>query len=538
MADAARNITIKVLLDEAKARMGLKQLGDDAETTGSRWSNMGALAKAGLAVAAGAVVGFLKDATAAALEDERAQRDLALALENTTGATVEDIKKTEEWIDATARATGVADDQLRPALETLTRATGDLDEAQGLLTTAMDISAATGKPLQTVVEAIGKSINTQTVGPMGRLGLKTKDAAGNMLTLDEVLQDAQRTMGGAMAAAAETGAGSMARLQVAFDETKEEIGTAFIPILIEAADKVMEIFEAFERPIDTSKLDAVGQTAVRVSEETNPLLDSFQALGEMVGLNTEPAVGELLRTMDDGRGSQADFRAATDDVATAEEELAGAIRDTITVRQEANDQMRAQIDPFFALVDATNDQAEAQRDLNILEAEGVTGGLAYEDALRRVADTSLDVEDAQLKLLDSGGLTREEFEKQRIKMGLTADQAQYLIDKYDLIFTPRTVTHMVNYDERTAQTRGRQAGGPVTKGTAYTVGEAGPETFVPNTSGRIIPHSGRSRGGTPNVNHITINAGMGTDPNAISRALVEALQRYERANGPLPVHTR
>ena len=66
MADAARNITIKVLLDEAKARMGLKQMGDDAEQTGTRWSKMGSCAKAGIAVAGAAVVSFLADATKAA----------------------------------------------------------------------------------------------------------------------------------------------------------------------------------------------------------------------------------------------------------------------------------------------------------------------------------------------------------------------------------------------------------------------------------------------------------------------------------------
>ena len=78
---------------------------------------------------------------------------------------------------------------------------------------------------------------------------------------------------------------------------------------------------------------------------------------------------------------------------------------------------------------------------------------------------------------------------------------------------------------------GRQHGGPVSGGNPYLVGERGPETFVPSSNGRIVPG-----GGT--VNYITINAGMGTDPNAISRAVVEALQRYERANGPIPVRTR
>jgi hypothetical protein len=34
---------------------------------------------------------------------------------------------------------------------------------------------------------------------------------------------------------------------------------------------------------------------------------------------------------------------------------------------------------------------------------------------------------------------------------------------------------------------GRQHGGPVSKGQGYVVGESGPELFVPNVSGRIVP---------------------------------------------------
>lgn len=40
------------------------------------------------------------------------------------------------------------------------------------------------------------------------------------------------------------------------------------------------------------------------------------------------------------------------------------------------------------------------------------------------------------------------------------------------------------------------------------------------------------------VFNITINAGVGSDPNAISKAVVQALQRYDRANGPIPVRVR
>jgi hypothetical protein len=77
---------------------------------------------------------------------------------------------------------------------------------------------------------------------------------------------------------------------------------------------------------------------------------------------------------------------------------------------------------------------------------------------------------------------------------------------------------------------GRQHGGPVHAGIAYPVGERGPEMFVPGQNGRIVPQNGA-------MYNITINAGMGSDPNAIARAVVQALQRYERANGAIPVRT-
>ena len=103
MADSQRNITIKVLLDEAKARLGLKQMGDDAEQTGNRWQKMGTAAKAGLAVAGAAVVHFLGEATKNAIADEAAQRQLALAVRNSTGATEDQTDALEGYISKTSQ---------------------------------------------------------------------------------------------------------------------------------------------------------------------------------------------------------------------------------------------------------------------------------------------------------------------------------------------------------------------------------------------------------------------------------------------------
>lgn len=64
---------------------------------------------------------------------------------------------------------------------------------------------------------------------------------------------------------------------------------------------------------------------------------------------------------------------------------------------------------------------------------------------------------------------------------------------------------------------GRATGGPVTGGTAYVVGERGPELFVPAASGRIEPMAARSGGRDVRV-AISINAGGTGEPEALARS--------------------
>ena len=71
-------------------------------------------------------------------------------------------------------------------------------------------------------------------------------------------------------------------------------------------------------------------------------------------------------------------------------------------------------------------------------------------------------------------------------------------------------------------------GGPVTGGSSYLVGERGMELFTPSSSGTITPNGGL--GGT--TNNITINTSA--DPQAV----VQALQQFNRMNGPIPINTR
>ena len=133
-------LAIRIISDATDARKGL----DEAETATSKWSS--GLGKASV-VAAGALAvvgGVALSGARAAAEDAQAQALLAQALTNSAGATKTQVAATEAWITKTTLATGVADDELRPALATLARSTGDVAASQKALGLAMDVSAATG----------------------------------------------------------------------------------------------------------------------------------------------------------------------------------------------------------------------------------------------------------------------------------------------------------------------------------------------------------------------------------------------------------
>lgn len=200
------------------------------ETTGEKAQY--ALRKAALPAAA-ALTGLAAAATIAtkaAAEDAKAQQLLALALRNSTGATDAQIAANEKYIATTERAAAVSDDQLRPALGNLVRATGDVTQSQQLLNLALDISAATGRDLESVSIALAKASQGQATA-LQRLGVPLDEAAVKTKDFEAIVSTLTDTFGGAAAAAADTFEGRMRRVSIAIDNTKENIGNALIPIL-------------------------------------------------------------------------------------------------------------------------------------------------------------------------------------------------------------------------------------------------------------------------------------------------------------------
>jgi hypothetical protein len=231
----AINIPIISSLDSKgfdKAIAEFKSLDGTAAKTGF------ALKKAmvpAIAVLGGLATG-LGLATAAAVEDQKAQDLLAQQLRTSAMATDDVIASNEEFISGMSKAFSVADDDLRPAMANLVRSTGSVEVAQSLMNTALDIAAATGKDLETVTMALGKAANGQTAA-LTKLDPSLKGVIDSSSTLDDITGALAVSFGGAATVAAESFDGRMKGMKIALDETKESIGAALLPVL----QKLLEI---------------------------------------------------------------------------------------------------------------------------------------------------------------------------------------------------------------------------------------------------------------------------------------------------------
>ncbi len=248
------------------------------------------MAFAAAAAAAGAYATKLAvDGVKAAIEDEQAQTQLALALENATGATNAQIKATEDSILQMSLATGVADDKLRPALGRLVRSTGDITKAQDLLAIALDVSTATGKPLEAVANSLGKAYDGNTAA-LGKLGLGLDAAELKTMTFTDVQGKLTELFGGAAAANADTYAGKIARVQVAFDETKETLGQALLPILDKFLgfinQNALPAIQAFTAAFSLTEGDGFGKTisdvASTIKQVVTPIFDGIKTIIDKV----------------------------------------------------------------------------------------------------------------------------------------------------------------------------------------------------------------------------------------------------------------
>jgi len=231
----------------------------------------------GLAFGASALINGLTNATKAAAEDLKQQKLLAGQLVRTTKASDAQVKGAERFVQTLSEQTGILDDDLRPALANAVRGSGSLARGQKLLQIALDGSVASGKPLDTVLNALIKANN------------------GNTQSLYRLAPELRKTKGGiddyaeSVKGAAVAGADPFAKFNVAVENLAEEFGTQLLPYV-----------EQFVTFLTETAIPAISEF---IEDASNPNTDTgkaFKAIREaVVGKDGKSGVyGSILLVID------------------------------------------------------------------------------------------------------------------------------------------------------------------------------------------------------------------------------------------------
>ena len=241
----------------------------------------------GIVLSTAAVLSYAKASVKASAADQKGQQQLALALKNV--GLERDAANSEAYIQRLQSEFGVVDDLLRPAYQRLAVATHDTSESQKLLNLSLDISASTGKDLESVTSALSKAyLGSNTA--LSKLGVGISKADLKAKSFNDIVDQLTTTFAGSAKAAANTYQGSIDKLGVASNNVKEIIGIGIIDSLkLLAQDQSIDVA--------TKKMEAFGtatnQTLVGISSLLSKLKNNklggavLGTLGDVLG-NLQP----------------------------------------------------------------------------------------------------------------------------------------------------------------------------------------------------------------------------------------------------------
>ena len=271
----------KKLADATKASE--KSLGslDDSAKKISKGINT-ALGAIGIGFSLNFLVDQFKASTKAAVEDQKSKVLLTKALEDNLNATEATVNGVEKFIGKLQITTSITDDKLRPAFSKLAIATKDTNEAMRLMSIATDVAAGTGKNLDTVVQAMARSLAGSDTALL-RLVPSIKGA-------DDPLKALEETFRGAAEAAANTD--PYARMEIIFGELQEQIGTALLPIL-------EDFSEWLATPEGQEKLQSIVDGIINIVEEFGRFVDwiDTKVMPALEQLTGEKGFGAVITTV-------------------------------------------------------------------------------------------------------------------------------------------------------------------------------------------------------------------------------------------------
>ena len=478
----SRTLKLSILADIDNLKKNLDAGSKEVDGFGGKIGGFAKKAGAAFALAGAAAAAYagklLIDGVKSAIEDEAAQAKLATTLQNVTGATNAQIAATESYITQTALANGITDDVLRPSLDRLIRSTKDVTEAQRLQQLALDIAAGTGKDLGAVTEALAKAYDGN-FGALKKLGVPLDENIIKTKDFDAAAAALAATFEGQASTQADTFAGKMARLNVAFDEAKETVGSyvldAITPLLSAFVDKGVPAISQFADGLGKTLGPAFAQIFTFIRDELLPVLVKWWKF-----LYTEviPAIGSIVGPI-----------------------LIG-LRDAFFKIKTVISDNSEELQPFFDLLKKIWEFTKTYLAPFL--------GTVFKASLESIA--------IAVSILVTGFSSLVSF--------ITA--AYNMAKKLVEFIASNPILKGIGNLFDGAFGGGKAMGGPVISGTSYLVGERGPELFTPSGSGMITPNN-RLGGGSTTIN---LNVTGAIDPEGTARRIVDVLNNsFYRGTG-------
>jgi hypothetical protein len=283
-----------------------------------------------------ALVSFGKNAVNAFIDSEKAAAKLRTTVSN-LGLEFEQ-PGIETYLKNLSLQFGIVDENLIPGFQRLLIVTKDVAQAQSLFNTALNVSAGTGKDLTAVSTSLSKAYLGDNAA-LGRLGVGLSKAQLKSASFLEVQRTLNANFAGQAAAAVEGYAGSMAKLTVAVDESKEAIGKGLL-------DAISALSGSNDINTFTTKMVGAAEAIGR----------AFATVGDVIGLlNPNASIkvgGKFVRKSDVMKQNVGGYSG----IPGPRKAETKAIKDAVTLRKQENDLLKKK-----TAVDQLRDKFDIER---------------------------------------------------------------------------------------------------------------------------------------------------------------------------------
>jgi hypothetical protein len=558
-----------------------------AETTAGKFKANASRIGAGMLIVGAAVAAGMRVAVAEAEEAARVGRQTDAVIRSTGGAANVTRAHLEGLAGSLSKVAAVDDEVIQSAgnvlltFKSVANQTGEGAQIFDRATTAaLDMSAALGTDVQSSILALGKALSNPVQGltSLRRAGVdftaQQREQVAAMVAVGDTLGAQQLIMAeveSQFAGSAEANATATDRMGVAWGNFLEKIGgptaSALEGLAVQIEDP-LQMYRDFSTLLDSPlEIEFDGETLSRMAAELGigkQALEGFAKEGEDAAAAVEElsdaidiylgqqfdvpeatreageSFAEMITKFTDGESTWADQAAAQQEYVTGVAGVVTAMSEQGASQQAVDDALRSNIGSLRAARDAgqiTGEQFVTLRD-QILgiphgrETRVTTPGAR--EALQAARDLKMSIELVPIK---KSVPVRLEGAQQAL------GEAWGIKDRLEAI--PKSTTVWVNI-KTTGSAKISARGGPLGAGELSIVGEEGPEMFVPNTGGNIIPAMQTAKlmmgGGGPGPAPVGGSAAAGIVVNihgsatkADGQAVVDALRRWQQRNGPVPV---